>query len=168
MIFVPHDYQAYAINYIETHSVAAVLLDMGLGKTVISLTAIADLLFDSFEVHRILVIAPLRVARDTWPAEIKKWQHQKQLTFAICVGTPKERKAALLARADITIINRENLQWLIESSGFPFDYDMLVIDELSSFKNHNSKRFKSLLKVRTSVKRIIGLTGTPSSNGHMD
>ena len=165
MNFVPHDYQAYAINYIETHSVAAVLLDMGLGKTVISLTAIADLLFDSFEVHRILVIAPLRVARDTWPAEIKKWQHLKHLTFAICVGTPKERKAALMARADITIINRENLQWLIESSGFPFDYDMLVIDELSSFKNHNSKRFKSLLKVRPSVKRIIGLTGTPSSNG---
>ena len=116
MNFAPHDYQAYAINYIEAHSVAAVLLDMGLGKTVISLTAIADLLFDSFEAHRILVIAPLRVARDTWPAEIKKWQHLKHLTFAICVGTPKERKAALMARADITIINRENLQWLIESS----------------------------------------------------
>lgn len=168
MNFKPHDYQAYAIDYIETHPIAAVLLDMGLGKTVISLTAIADLLFDSFEAHRILVIAPLRVARDTWPTEIKKWQHLKHLTFAICVGTPKERKVALMARADITIINRENLQWLIESSGFPFDYDMVVIDELSSFKNHNSKRFKSLLKVRPSVKRIIGLTGTPSSNGLMD
>ena len=168
MNFAPHDYQAYAIDYIETHPVAAVLLDMGLGKTVISLTAIADLLFDSFEAHRILVVAPLRVARDTWPAEIKKWQHLKHLTFAVCVGTPKERKAALMADADITIINRENLQWLIESSGFPFDYDMVVIDELSSFKNHNSKRFKSLLKVRPSVKRIIGLTGTPSSNGLMD
>lgn len=168
MNFVPHDYQAYAIDYIETHPIAAVLLDMGLGKTVISLTAIADLLFDSFEAHRILVIAPLRVARDTWPAEIKKWQHLKHLTFAVCVGTPKERKAALMAGADITIINRENLQWLIESSGFPFDYNMVVIDELSSFKNHNSKRFKSLLKVRPSVKRIIGLTGTPSSNSLMD
>ena len=168
MNFEPHDYQAYAIDYIETHPVAAVLLDMGLGKTVISLTAIADLLFDSFEAHRILVVAPLRVARDTWPAEIRKWQHLKSLTFAVCVGTPKERKAALMASADITIINRENLQWLIESSGFPFDYDMVVIDELSSFKNHNSKRFKSLLKVRPSVKRIIGLTGTPSSNGLMD
>lgn len=168
MNFAPHDYQAYAIDYIETHPVAAVLLDMGLGKTVISLTAIADLLFDSFEAHRILVVAPLRVARDTWPAEIRKWQHLKHLTFAVCVGTPKERKAALMAGADITIINRENLQWLIESSGFPFDYDMVVIDELSSFKNHNSKRFKSLLKVRPSVKRIIGLTGTPSSNGLMD
>ena len=168
MNFAPHDYQAYAIDYIETHPVAAVLLDMGLGKTVISLTAIADLLFDSFEAHRILVVAPLRVARETWPAEIRKWQHLKSLTFAVCVGTPKERKAALMAGADITIINRENLQWLIESSGFPFDYDMVVIDELSSFKNHNSKRFKSLLKVRPSVKRIIGLTGTPSSNGLMD
>ena len=168
MNFTPHDYQAYAINYIETHPVAAVLLDMGLGKTVISLTAIADLLFDSFEAHRILVVAPLRVARDTWPAEIRKWQHLKLLTFAVCVGTPKERKAALMAGADITIINRENLQWLIESSGFPFDYDMVVIDELSSFKNHTSKRFKTLLKVRPSIKRIIGMTGTPSSNGLMD
>ena len=92
MNFAPHDYQAYAIDYIETHPVAAVLLDMGLGKTVISLTAIADLLFDSFEAHRILVVAPLRVARDTWPAEIRKWQHLKHLTFAVCVGTPKERK----------------------------------------------------------------------------
>ena len=168
MNFIPHDYQTYAINYIETHPIAAVLLDMGLGKIVISLTAISDLLFDSFEAHRILVIAPLQVSRDTWPAEIKKWQHLKHLTFAICAGTPKERKNALMAGADITIINRENLQWLIESSGFPFDYDMVVIDELSSFKNHNSKRFKSLLKVRPSVKRIIGLTGTPSSNGLMD
>lgn len=92
MNFAPHDYQAYDIDYIETHPVAAVLLDMGLGKTVISLTAIADLLFDSFEAHRILVVAPLRVARDTWPAEIQKWQHLKHLTFAVCVGTPKERK----------------------------------------------------------------------------
>ena len=168
MNFSPHDYQAYAIDYIETHPVAAVLLDMGLGKTVISLTAIADLLFDSFEAHRILVVAPLRVARDTWPAEIEKWEHLQHLTFSVVVGTPKERRAALMAGADITIINRENLQWLIESSGFPFDYDMVVIDELSSFKNHKSKRFQALMKVRPKVKRIIGLTGTPSSNGLMD
>lgn len=168
MNFSPHDYQAYAIDYIETHPVAAVLLDMGLGKTVISLTAIADLLFDSFEAHRILVVAPLRVARDTWPAEIEKWSHLQHLTFSVVVGTPKERRAALMAGADITIINRENLQWLIESSGFPFDYDMVVIDELSSFKNHKSKRFQALMKVRPKVKRIIGLTGTPSSNGLMD
>lgn len=168
MNFSPHNYQAYAIDYIEKHPVAAVLLDMGLGKTVISLTAIADLLFDSFEAHRVLVVAPLRVARDTWPAEIAKWEHLKGLTYAVAVGTVKERKAALMAGADITIINRENLGWLIDSSGFPFDYDMVIIDELSSFKNHKSKRFQSLMKVRPKVKRIIGLTGTPSSNGLMD
>lgn len=168
MNFSPHNYQSYAIDYIETHPVAAVLLDMGLGKTVISLTAIADLLFDSFEAHRILVVAPLRVARDTWPAEISKWQHLKHLTYAVAVGTVKERKAALSAGADITIINRENLGWLIDSSGFEFNYDMVIIDELSSFKNHKSKRFQSLMKVRPKVKRIIGLTGTPSSNGLMD
>lgn len=168
MNFSPHNYQAYAIDYIETHPVAAVLLDMGLGKTVISLTAIADLLFDSFEAHRILVVAPLRVARDTWPAEIAKWEHLKHLTYAVCVGTPKERRTALMSKADITIINRENLGWLIDFSGFDFDYDMVVIDELSSFKNHKSKRFQSLMKVRPKVKRIIGLTGTPSSNGLMD
>lgn len=168
MNFSPHNYQAYAIEYIETHPVAAVLLDMGLGKTVISLTAIADLLFDSFEVHRVLVVAPLRVARDTWPAEIAKWEHLKGLTYAVAVGTVKERKTALMTDADITIINRENLQWLIESSNFPFDYDMVVVDELSSFKNHKSKRFQALMKVRPKIKRIIGLTGTPSSNGLMD
>ena len=158
----------YAINYIEAHPVAAVLLDMGLGKTVISLTAIADLLFDSFEARRILVVAPLRVARNTWPGEIEKWEHLHHLTYSVVVGTPKERRAALMAGADITIINRENLQWLIEDSGFPFDYDMVVIDELSSFKNHKSKRFRALMKVRPKVKRLIGLTGTPSSNGLMD
>lgn len=168
MNFSPHDYQAYAIDYIKTHPIAAVLLDMGLGKTVISLTAIADLLFDSFEAHRILVIAPLRVARDTWPAEIEKWEHLQHLTYAVCVGTPKERRAALMTRSDITIINRENIGWLIDSSGFDFDYDMVIIDELSSFKNHKAKRFQALMKVRPKVKRIVGLTGTPSSNGLMD
>jgi SNF2 family DNA or RNA helicase len=168
MNFSPHDYQAYAIDYIESHPVAAVLLDMGLGKTVISLTAIADLLFDRFEVRHVLVIAPLRVARDTWPAEIEKWEHLRHLTYTVAVGTVRERRAALMAKADITIINRENLQWLIEDSGLPFDYDMVVIDELSSFKNHKAKRFQALMKVRPKVKRIIGLTGTPSSNGLMD
>ena len=168
MNFNPHNYQAYAIRYIEKHPVAAVLLDMGLGKTIISLTAVNDLLFDSFEVRRVLVVAPLRVARDTWPAEIQKWEHLRGLTYAVAVGTPKERKAALMQQADITIINRENLQWLIDESGFPFDFDMVIIDELSSFKNHKSKRFKSLMKVRPRIHRIIGLTGTPSSNGLMD
>ena len=118
MNFEPHDYQSYAIEYIETHPVAAVLLDMGLGKTVISLTAIADLLFDSFEAHRVLVVAPLRVARDTWPAEIEKWVHLQDLTYTVAVGSARERKAALMVSSDITIINRENLSWLIESSGF--------------------------------------------------
>ncbi len=168
MNFEPHEYQQFAIQYIKEHPIAAVLLDMGLGKTVISLTAIADLLFDSFEAHRVLVIAPLRVARDTWPAEIEKWEHLKLLTYSVVVGTAAERKAALARKADITIINRENLSWLFEKSGAAFDYDMEVIDELSSFKNHQSKRFRAMLKQRPRLKRIVGLTGTPSSNGLMD
>ena len=168
MKYVPHDYQRYVTDYIKTHPVAAVLLDMGLGKTSITLTALLDLLFDSFEAHRVLVIAPLRVARDTWPSEIEKWDHLKMLTYAVAVGTEKERKAALLQPADICIINRENVQWLIEQSGIPFDFDTVIVDELSSFKNHQSKRFKSLMKVRPRIRRIVGLTGTPSANGLMD
>lgn len=125
-------------------------------------------MFDYFEVHRILVVAPLRVARNTWSNEIEKWDHLHNLTFAIAVGSEKERLEALRKQADITMINRENLQWLIEKSGQPFEYDMVVIDELSSFKNHQAKRFKALMKVRPEVKRIVGLTGTPSSNGLMD
>ena len=161
-----HDYQKFSVNFIEEHPCAAILLDCGMGKSVISLTAIADLLFDSFEVHRILIIAPLRVARDSWPLELSKWEHLKHLTYAVAVGTLAERKAALAKNADITIINRENVEWLVENSDF--DYDMVVIDELSSFKNHTAKRFKALQKVRPKVKRIVGLTGTPSSNGLMD
>ena len=134
----------------------------------LTLTAIADLLFDSFEAHRILVIAPLRVARDTWPDELHKWEHLFDLRLSVAVGTETERKAALQAKADIYIINRENVGWLIEDSGIPFDFDTLVVDELSSFKNHQTKRFRSLMKVRPKVVRIIGLTGTPSSNGLMD
>ncbi len=114
MKFEPHDYQAYAINYIEDHPIAAILLDMGLGKTVITLTAITELLFDSFQAHRVLVIAPLRVARDTWPAEIRKWDHLKGLTWSVVTGTAEERKAALRQKSDIYIINRENVQWLVE------------------------------------------------------
>ena len=125
-------------------------------------------MFDYFDVHRILVIAPLRVARNTWSDEIEKWDHLHHLTFAIAVGSEKERLEALRKQADITMINRENLQWLIEKSGQPFEYDMVVIDELSSFKNHQAKRFKALMKERHKVKRIVGLTGTPSSNGLMD
>lgn len=125
-------------------------------------------MFDYFNVHRILVVAPLRVARNTWSDEIEKWDHLHHLTFAIAVGSEKERLEALKKQADITMINRENLQWLIEKSGQPFEYGMVVIDELSSFKNHQAKRFKALMKVRPQVKRIVGLTGTPSSNGLMD
>lgn len=168
MKFIPHDYQKYAIEYIESHPISAVFLDMGLGKTVITLTAIANLLFDSFEIHRILIIGPLRVARDTWTTEADKWDHLQNLICSVAVGAEAERKAALMRKADIYIINRENVQWLIEDSGVPFDYDMVVIDELSSFKNHNTRRFRSLLKVRPKVKRIVGLTGTPASNGLMD
>lgn len=168
MKYAPHDYQRYATEYIKSHPACAVLLDMGLGKTSITLTALVDLLFDSFEAHKVLVIAPLRVARDTWPAEIDKWDHLQMLTYAVAVGTEKERRAALMQPADIYIINRENVQWLVEQSRIPFDFDTVIVDELSSFKNHQSKRFKALMKVRPRVKRIVGLTGTPSANGLMD
>ena len=168
MRYSPHEYQKYVTEYIETHPVAAVLLDMGLGKTSITLTALNNLLFDSFKVRRILVIAPLRVARNTWGAEIEKWDHLSGLRYAVAVGTENERMAALRKKADIFLINRENVQWLIAESGIPFDFDMVVVDELSSFKNHQTKRFRALMKVRPNVKRIVGLTGTPSSNGLMD
>lgn len=168
MIYEPHDYQKYAINFIKENPIAAVLLDMGLGKTSITLTAINDLLFDSFDVRKVLVIAPLRVAQDTWTAEVDKWDHLRHLICSVAVGTEAERKAALRKKAHIYIINRENVSWLIEESGIPFDFDMMVIDELSSFKNGKAKRFKSLLKVRPLVKRIVGLTGTPAGNGLMD
>ena len=168
MNFNPHDYQKYAIEYIKSHPIAAVLLDMGLGKTVITLTAINDLLNDSFEVSKILIIAPLRVAKTTWSDEIKKWVHLHSLRYSVAVGTEKERLDALHMPADLYIINRENVQWLIEKSDVPFDFDMVVIYELSSFKNHQSKRFRSLLKVRPRVRRVVGLTGTPTTNGLMD
>ena len=168
MKYSPHEYQTYATNFILTHPVSAVLLDMGLGKSVITLTAIFDLCLDSFLIRKVLVIAPLRVARDTWPAEIRKWDHLRGLTFSVAVGTEPERKAALMQDAAVYIINRENVQWLVEDSGLPFDYDMVVVDELSSFKSYQAKRFRALLKVRPGIRRIVGLTGTPSSNGLMD
>lgn len=168
MKYNPHDYQRYAAEFIIAHPVAALLLDMGLGKTSITLTAINDLLFDSFEIHKVLVVAPLRVARDTWSAEIEKWEHLKNLRYSVVVGMAQERISALLTPADIYIINRENIQWLVEESGLPFDFDMAVIDELSSFKNHQSKRFRAFMKVRPKLKRIVGLTGTPAGNGLMD
>lgn len=168
MQYHPHDYQTYATNFILEHPVAAVLLETGLGKSVCTLTAIYELMLNRFEVESVLVIAPLRVARDTWPAEIEKWDHLKGLTYSVVIGTEAERIAALNRPAHIYLINRENVDWLISKSGVPFDFDMVVIDELSSFKSYSAKRFKSLLKVRPRIKRMVGLTGTPSSNGLMD
>ena len=168
MQYRPHEYQTYAINFILEHPIAAVLLEMGLGKSVITLTAIYELMLNRFEVNKVLVIAPLRVARDTWPSEIEKWEHLKGLTYSVVIGTEAERLRALRTPAHVYLINRENIDWLITKSGIPFDFDMVVIDELSSFKSYSAKRFKSLLKVRPKVKRIVGLTGTPSGNGLMD
>lgn len=168
MEYRPHAYQQYTSDYIKDHFIAAIFLTMGLGKTVITLSALKDLLFDSFEIRKALIIAPLRVARDTWREEIEKWSHLNMLKYAIAIGSEKERLQALRTQADIYLINRENIDWLINKSGHPFDYDMVVIDELSSFKSHQSKRFRALMKVRPKVKRMVGLTGTPSSNGLMD
>lgn len=166
--FKPHDYQKFAADFIMTHPISAVILFLGAGKTVITLTAIEKLMYEDFEVGKVLIIAPLRVAKVTWKDEILKWQHLRHMSYAVAVGTEKERMEALQKNADITIINRENLQWLIEKSGVPFDYDMVVIDELSSFKNWQSKRFRAFMKVRPKVKRIVGLTGTPAPNSLMD
>ena len=168
MRYEPHEYQRYATEFILDHPVAAVLLEMGLGKSVITLTALFELCLERFLIRKVLVIAPLRVARDTWPAEINKWDHLSSLTYSVAVGSEAERREAFSRKADIYIINRENIDWLVTKSGIPFDFDMIVIDELSSFKSHQAKRFKSLLKVRPKVKRIIGLTGTPSPNSLLD
>ena len=168
MKYSPHNYQTYATDFIVGHLEAAVFLDMGLGKSVITLTALLDLCLDRFEIAKVLVIAPLRVARDTWTAELQKWDHLKCFTYATVIGSVSEREAALRKKAHIYLINRENVSWLIEESGFPFDFDMIVIDELSSFKSYQAKRFRSLLRVRPTVKRIVGLTGTPAGNGLTD
>ena len=168
MQYKPHEYQKYATDFIIAHPVSAILLEMGLGKSVITLTAIHKLMLDSFEVSRTLVIAPLRVASTTWPEEIRKWEHLKHLTYSVVTGGEKKRLQALRTPAHIYIINRENVDWLVTKSGVPFYFDMVVIDELSGFKSYQAKRSKALLKVRPKVKRVVGLTGTPSSNGLMD
>ena len=167
MKYKAHEYQEYATKFIEENEESAVFLECGLGKSVITLTAIKNLMARG-EVSRVLVVAPLRVGKTTWPEEIGKWDHLAGLTYAVAIGNVAERLNALKAQADITIINRENVEWLIDKSGMPFDYDMLVIDELSSFKSFKAKRFKALLKVRPQITRVVGLTGTPSSNGLMD
>lgn len=161
-----HEYQKYCVDFIITHPVAALFLDLGLGKTVTTLTAVNELMYNRFEISKVLIIAPLRVAQTTWSDEIQKWSHLENLRVSKVLGTPSERNAALDEDADIYIINRENVDWLV--SNHTFDFDMVVIDELSSFKNHQSKRFKALRKVRPAVKRIVGLTGTPAPNGLMD
>lgn len=167
MKYNPHDYQKYSIDFIENNPISALLLSCGLGKTSITLTAINDLMFDSFDVSKVLVICPIRVA-NTWVQECKKWEHLNDLRISVAVGSEMERLRALRAKADIYVINRENVQWLIESSGIPFNYQMIVIDEMSSFKNGKSKRCKALLQVRSKIDRIVGLTATPTSNGLMD
>ena len=166
MKYEPYEYQSYAKEFIIKHDACGLFLDMGLGKTVITLSALWELALDYFDVGRILVIAPLRVAKDTWPKEIKKWEHLKGLTYSVVTGSVKERIQALGEKAFVYIVNRENVQWLTENGYFHFD--MVVVDELSSFKSHRTKRFKALRKERANLKRIVGLTGTPASNGLMD
>ena len=168
MRYVAHNYQNYAKDFILAHKVSALFLDCGLGKTITTLTAINELMYDSFEISKVLIIAPLRVAQSTWKEEIEKWDHLNLLRYSIAVGDEKERLKALKQNSDIYIINRENVDWLVTKSGIDFNFGMLVIDELSSFKSHTSKRFKSLLKIRPYFERVVGLTGTPSSNGLMD
>ena len=167
MNYNPYDYQKYATNFIKTHKEAVLLLDVGLGKTSCALTAIKDLL-DSGEVKKVLVIAPLRVAKITWSDEIQKWDHLSGLRYSVVVGTEKQRLKALEKDADIYIINRESVEWLIHKSFKKFNYDMLVIDELSSFKSYSAKRFKALMNMRHRLNRVVGLTATPSSNSLLD
>ena len=171
MKFQPHKYQSYAIQFLKDHEYSMLLLDMGLGKTAISLNAIRDLMFDRFEVGKTLIVAPLRVARDVWPAEVKKWDGFDFLRLSVVVGDAKTRRAALMADADVYIVNRENMKWLVEhfeKNKIRWPFDMVVIDELSSFKNHQSPRWKYLKKMRPFISRMVGLTGTPTSNGLMD
>jgi SNF2 family DNA or RNA helicase len=166
MKYNPHNYQAYSTDFIINHKAAGLFLEQGLGKTVITLTAIWILLYDYFDATKVLVIAPLRVARDTWSRECEKWEHLRGLTISKVLGSERERKMALYQKADIYVINRENLEWLIKNK--EWDFDTVIIDELSSFKSPSSKRFRALKKVRHKIKRIVGLTGTPAPNGLLD
>ncbi|HEN4467998.1 TPA: DEAD/DEAH box helicase [Streptococcus agalactiae] len=163
-----HEYQEITKDFIIRTPYAAVILDMGMGKTATTLSAINELMFDRYEVSKVLVIAPLRVANTVWSDEIEQWKELRHLRYAKIVGTPKQRRAALEKDADIYIVNRENLPWLVEQCSPYFKWDMVVIDELSSFKSWQSKRFKAFMAMRPYMKRIVGLTGTPSSNGLMD
>src|SRR5699024_3874583 len=166
MRYRPHNYQQYAADFILEHPVCCLMLDMGLGKTVITLTALWELALDRFDIGKILVIAPKRVATDTWPKELKKWEHLTGLTASLVVGSQKQREEALASPAFIYIINRENISWLVQNHRW--DFDTVVIDELSSFKSNQAQRFKAMKKVRPLVNRVIGLTGTPAPNSLLD
>lgn len=166
MKYKPHNYQQFATDFILNQSICCLMLDMGLGKTVITLTALWQLTLDSFDVSRVLVIAPKRVAEDTWPKELAKWEHLTGLTSSLVLGSATERKAALQRKAFLYIINRENVAWLVKNHYW--DFDMVVIDELSSFKSNKAERFKAMKKVRPMVTRIVGLTGTPAPNTLLD
>lgn len=168
MEFRPHKYQEEAINKIIKIDRCGLFLDMGLGKTVITLTAINDLMFNRFEVNKVVIIAPLKVAEDTWIKEISKWDHLTNLSMSLVLGDKAKRIKALETRADIYVINRENVSWLVTYLGRDWDFDMVVIDELSSFKNPSASRFKSLKKVIGKSSRVVGLTGTPNPNGYID
>ena len=166
MKYCPHDYQRFATDFVLEHPCCGLILDMGLGKSVITLTALWKLLMDSFDARRVLVIAPKRVAEDTWPREIQKWDHLKGLTYSLVLGTEKQRREALQRHTMLYIINRENVAWLVETHRW--DFDTLVIDELSSFKSSKAQRFRALKKVRPLCRRVIGLTGTPAPNTLID
>lgn len=166
MKYKPHNYQQFATDFILNQSICCLMLDMGLGKTVITLTALWQLTLDSFDVGKVLVIAPKRVAEDTWPKELTKWEHLTDLTSSLVLGSAAERKAALQRKAFLYIINRENVAWLVKNHYW--DFDMVVIDELSSFKSNKAERFKAMKKVRPMVTRIVGLTGTPAPNTLLD
>lgn len=166
MKYEPHNYQQFATDFILEHPISCLMLDMGLGKTVITLTALWQLALDSFEVSRILVIAPKRVAEDTWPKELSKWEHLSGLDATLVMGTQAEREEALRQQTFLYIINRENVSWLV--ANHPWDFDMVVIDELSSFKSNQAQRFKAMKRVRPLVSRIVGLTGTPAPNSLLD
>lgn len=168
MKFKPHQYQEYATQRILDTPYIALLLEMGLGKTVSTLTAMDLLLNDYFEASRILVIAPLRVAEDTWAREIEKWDHLRHLRISKVLGSAAVRRKALKAEADIYVINRENVEWLVSEYGSKWPFDTVVIDELSSFKNPQAKRFRALRRIRPMIKRVVGLTGTPTPNSLMD
>ena len=169
MIYKPYYYQKYAEAFLLASTEAGLLLDMGMGKTVITLTAIEKLLFDQFSVGKVLIIAPKRAAEETWPAEIEKWDHLKDITYSLVLGSSRDRARALEAEADIFIINRENVVWLVDFYKNRWPFDMVVIDELSSFKSSKSKRFRALKKVRPRISRTsrplrssMGISATPS------